>query len=395
MTSSAPRSPADGPAASAPAADPAAHRPWLAENRLFQGVPAETLEELIEVPELVAFGAGDVLFDEGHEGDFLYLLASGAVRVSKRGRAGRQETLSHFTPGDFFGEMALLDLEPRSARAVVVRPAVLGRVDRAGFERMLRMAPGRISANLTHGIVGRLRSANDQFITELTRAERLSLIGSMSAMVAHDFKNPMSAILMAADLISETSPSPDHAESAAVIRRAVTQMVAMTEELLDFARGTPCLRTETVTVDDLLSDLDDQVLGRLRRDGIRVHRQVQWSGELRADRRRLSRALCNVARNAAEAMPDGGDFTLAVEERPGGRVAFVFSDTGYGIPEEVLPTLFEPFISYGKPGGTGLGMAIARSVSEAHGGSIGVSSVPGQGTTVEIILPLSGPSVLP
>ena len=392
MTFSPPLAAADG---SLSASGAAAHRPWLAENRLFRGIPAETLEELIELPELVALEPGTVLFDEGADGDCcLYLVASGAVLLTRRGAAGTgAETLAHFGDGDFFGEAALLDLASHAARAVVTRPSVLGRVDRGAFERMLRMAPGRISTNLTHGLMERMRGASDPGTAELIRAERVSLIGSMAAMVAHDFKNPMSAILMAADLIAETSDSPDHAESAAVIRRAVSQMVDLTEELLDFARGTPCSRPEPVAVVGLMADLETGALRRMKRDGIRVVPDLRWQGELRAERRRLGRALANVARFAAESMPDGGDLRITVEAR-GDRVAITFADTGEGISADALSTLFEPFISNGKPGGSGLGMALARSIAEAHGGSVSATSVPGQGTTVEFVLPIAGPPPL-
>lgn len=362
------------------------HRQVLAGNRLFRGVPAEVLEELVDIPSLVQVEGDRILFEEGAAVDYLYLIVSGSVRVSKAGRGGRQETLSYFEPGDFFGEMAFLDLEPRSAQACTVQPCTLGRVDHAGFERLLRMAPGPISQNLTNGIVGRLRRANTHLIAELTRAERLSLIGAMAAAITHDFKNPMSAILMAADLIGETSTDPEHFASADVIKRAVGQMVAMTEELLDFARGTPNLRLERVEVDDLMAAVDDQILRRLERDGLRVVRRVVYRDSLWIDRNRFARVLVNVLKNAAEAMPEGGDIGISVDRR-GPDVVFIVSDTGTGIPEEIFPTLFEPFVTAGKKHGTGLGMAIAKSVVESHGGRILVVSSSVTGTIFEITIP--------
>jgi signal transduction histidine kinase len=365
----------------------ASFRRELGANKLFRGIPESVLDALVEIPELIQAASDEVLFDEGEEADYLYLLVSGAVRVSKQGRGGRQETLSYFGDGDFFGEMALLDMEPRSARAFTVQPTILGRVDRDGFEQLLRIAPGRLSTNLTHGIVARLRSANEQYIDELTRSERLSLIGAMAAAIAHDFKNPMSAILMAAELIGETAEHEDHRESASVIHRAVGQMVGMTEELLDYARGMPDLRRRRVPVADLLAQVEDQIIGRLERDGFRVERRIDLKGDLYVDAGRFARVLVNVLKNAGEAMPDCGTITLAVEPRGRGEVAFVVADTGCGIPEEVLATVFEPFVTHGKVNGTGLGMAIARSVVEAHGGRIRLRSTPGEGTTVEITIP--------
>ncbi len=369
---------------------PTPPRPEIAANKLFRGVPPDVLAEIARVPRTVAFAAGETLFEEDAAADFLYLVISGSVRVSKLGRSGAQETLSYFEPGDFFGEMGLLDLGPRSARAVAARPTVVGRVDREGFERLLRLAPGPVASNLTRGVVTRLRNANTHFIAELTRAERLSVIGSMAAAIAHDFKNPMSAILMAADLIAETASDDDQRESASAIRQAVDQMVVMTQELLDFARGISDLRLQTVATGELLAELDGQILDRMARQGITVERTVDYRGELVADRRRLLRVLVNLVKNAGEAMHEGGTLRVGVERRDG-HVAFTVADTGVGIPPDVLPTVFEPFVTHGKVGGTGLGMSIVRTVVEAHHGRVSLASTPGQGTTVEVLIPVEPP----
>ncbi len=102
---------------------------------------------------------------------------------------------------------------------------------------------------------------------------------------------------------------------------------------------------------------------------------------------RFLRVLCNLIKNAREAMPNGGIITLTSELLEN-QVILRISDTGTGIPAEIIGKLFEPFVTHGKSHGTGLGMAIAKSVVTAHQGTIAVSSVPGNGTTVEIRLPV-------
>ena len=101
----------------------------------------------------------------------------------------------------------------------------------------------------------------------------------------------------------------------------------------------------------------------------------------------LFQVFCNLIKNAWEAMPNGGILTLnteLVEEQ----VVIRIADTGIGIPAEILSRVFEPFVTHGKSHGTGLGMAIAKSIVSAHEGEISIASVLGKGTTVEIRLPL-------
>lgn len=355
-------------------------------NKLFRGVPAEVLDLAVGIPEVVEFETGDLVFGEGDPADGMYLIASGCMRISKRGRGGQQETLSYLEVGDFFGEMALYDPEPRSAQAMAAENTRLGRIGEAGFTQLLALAPGEISANLTREIIKRLRNANTHFIHQVMEAERLSLVGSMAGSIIHDFKNPMSVIQNAADLLTERTEDPQMVRFARMIRRSADRMLGMTQEILDYSRGTTSLHLETVTVGQILEELDDQAFHRLPLTGIRVERQVNYDGGLRVDRSRFVRLLLNIIKNAAEAMLGGGVCRFSVESR-GDKVVFSVADTGCGIPEELLPRIFEPFVTHGKADGTGLGMAIAKAVVEAHHGTISVESTLGAGTTFEISLP--------
>jgi two-component system, sporulation sensor kinase D len=125
---------------------------------------------------------------------------------------------------------------------------------------------------------------------------------------------------------------------------------------------------------------------------IQFAKDIRYDGDLHVDFPRFTRVLCNLIKNAQEAMPHGGILTLHTE-RDGDEVVIRISDTGTGIPPEILPRLFEPFVTHGKTHGTGLGMAIAKSVISAHEGKISVGSVQGSGTTVEVRLPVPRPGV--
>ena len=163
------------------------------ENRLFDGVPPHVLEEIAPQIEVAEFAENDVVFREGDSGDVLYLVGKGSVRISKVGRGGQQETLGLIGGGSFFGEMALLDHEPRSATATAAEPTVLGSMRDDAFKQILEIAPSRLHMNFLHSVSERLRRVNSHFITEMMRNERLSLVGAMANSIIHDLKNPIHA----------------------------------------------------------------------------------------------------------------------------------------------------------------------------------------------------------
>jgi signal transduction histidine kinase len=109
-------------------------------------------------------------------------------------------------------------------------------------------------------------------------------------------------------------------------------------------------------------------------------------GNLTVDEARLTRCLANIIKNAKEALGDEGTITIQLHEA-GSELQVSISDTGPGIPEAIRSRIFEPFVTYGKKHGTGLGMAIAKSTVDAHGGRIWLESELGKGTTFHVVLP--------
>ena len=101
----------------------------------------------------------------------------------------------------------------------------------------------------------------------------------------------------------------------------------------------------------------------------------------------MKRVISNIARNAADAMPEGGRFTL-VADRDGDQLVLRMSDTGTGVAPEIHERLFESFVTTGKTGGSGLGLAIVKRIVDAHGGTVEFKTRAGKGTTFEVRLPL-------
>ena len=358
----------------------------LPENRLFEGIEPAVLDRIAPNVRTVQLREGEVIFREGDPGDVMYLVGKGSVKISKCGRGGQQETLGFIEPGNFFGEMALLDGEPRSAMATAAESTLLGTVDEPTFQHILELAPSRLHMNFLRSVTQRLRSVNSHFITEVMRSERLSLVGAMANSIIHDLKNPICIVRCCSDLIARDSNDVRIRELASMTDKAVDGMLSMTQELLDYARGSTSLSCETISIWRLLDELNQQALRLLPGHNIQFAKNIRYDGNVFVDLPRFIRVLANLIKNAREAMPNGGILTISTD-LVNSQVVIRISDTGIGIPAELLPRLFEPFVTHGKTHGTGLGMAIAKSVITAHHGKISISSVEGKGTTVDIRLP--------
>ena len=356
------------------------------ENELLAEMSAEAYAQIERKIELAHFQPREVIFEEDEPGDSLYLIAQGSVKISKRGRAGQQETLTHLMERDFFGEMALVDTGLRSAQATAVGHTVLGRIDSETWDLLLRLAPREVMGNFMRAVTKRLRHNNQHFIEQMMRTERLSLLGSTISSIVHDMNNPIGSILGACEAIQSSSHDSLTGKMTRIIRDSIDRMQTMTQELIDFSRGNTQLHLQPLTVPELLKDLSADFSECAPEIAVEI--EVNYHDGFVADRHRMLRVFGNLIRNAREAMKRSPSkqlrFSIARIDR---NVRFEISDTGCGIPRDLLPRIFEPFVTHGKTGGTGLGLAISKSVVDAHKGTIGVSSNE-QGTTFQVELPL-------
>jgi signal transduction histidine kinase len=223
-------------------------------------------------------------------------------------------------------------------------------------------------------LVALVAAALGRVITDLrararaARDDRLALVGQMMSSLLHDLRNPLSALTGYVELLAE---EPDAAARAELARRAVgavDALEAMSQEVLEFARGTThAPAAGLVPVPEVLADLEAIAVPDLRRFGTELRVDDQGSGAVRADPVRLRRVLANLVRNAGEA---GARLVTVTARRDADHVVLEVADDGPGIHDEVRDRLFQPFATFGKSGGTGLGLAMARRVVEAHGGTL-------------------------
>lgn len=357
-------------------------------NALLIGIPERVCSQIARKITTVRCDPREIIFDEDDPGDSLYLIAQGSVKISKRGRGGKQEVLTHLLEHDFFGEMALVDRGRRSAQAAAVGHTVLGRVDRETWDLLLHLAPHEVLGNFTRTVTKRLRQNNQHFIEQMMHTERLSLLGTTVSSIVHDMNNPIGRILIACATLQEKIQDELTREMTTMIREAVGQMDMMTRELVDFSRGKTELHLETVSIAELLASLQPDLVDCGPHTTVRV--ETQFNGNLRVDKQRLLRVFGNLIRNARESMESGTQRELRLSvQQVDANVRFEISDTGCGIPKDLLPTIFEPFATYRKAKGRGLGLAISKAVVEAHGGTISAFSS-GKGASFQIDLPLPG-----
>jgi signal transduction histidine kinase len=135
-----------------------------------------------------------------------------------------------------------------------------------------------------------------------------------------------------------------------------------------------------------MKELEEQLEREFERSRVDLRVVTGYTGAARFDENKMKRAILNLARNALDAMPDDGRFTLSVD-REGDEVVFRATDTGPGIPDAIADKLFESFVSAGKKNGTGLGLAIVKKIVEEHGGAVTFKTKAGRGTTFEVRIP--------
>ncbi|MBI3303158.1 MAG: PAS domain S-box protein [Deltaproteobacteria bacterium] len=230
---------------------------------------------------------------------------------------------------------------------------------------------------------------------QLIERERLAAIGATAATFAHEVGNPLNSMYMAAQLLerrfARQGESADD-KLTAPLRSLVSEIKRLNlllDEFRSLARRQKLTLQPTALARVVAEVLSTETL-HYSTCGIRVEQEVSPDLPLiDADSEKLKQVLLNLCKNAAEAMPQGGTLTVRADNS-GGQVRLEVSDTGTGIPAGV--DIFEPFITT-KPQGTGLGLTIVRQIVSAHRGMLTYHSIPGQGTTFTLMLPVSQPEI--
>lgn len=237
-------------------------------------------------------------------------------------------------------------------------------------------------------MVRRLREAREEIqslhATQMQRVEKLATLGQVAAGLAHEIKNPLAGIKGAIQVIaSEPGQSESIKEVYEEMLVQLSRMEKTVRDLLDFARPSPPSKRVT-DLNDMVSSVASLISRQKDAKPIDVEENLGHRlPKAMLDPDQIHQALLNIALNAVQAMPGGGTLTFSTWDR-NGDLGITVTDTGPGIEKERQDKIFEPFYTT-KHKGTGLGLSIVKSVVQANGGTISVSSEVGKGTSFEIL----------
>jgi signal transduction histidine kinase/putative methionine-R-sulfoxide reductase with GAF domain len=271
----------------------------------------------------------------------------------------------------------------------------LGLFNRKGLEHRDEAADEQLAVLLA----GQMARAVQRIATRRNaqQHDRMMTIGQMLSSVLHDLKGPMTVISGYSQLMAKTDDLDERVEMSDAIRRQVLQFNDMTREVMAFVRGERRVFARKVYLSHFVKAVEEVLHPEFEGGPVRflVSNNARNPGWF--DERKMMRVITNIARNARQALGDGGTVTWTLSDVHDGGTLFKLEDDGPGIPESIRDTIFDAFTTSGKPEGTGLGLAIVRRVVEDHGGSVSFTTRTGAGTcfTVRLLGPPEDAKTLP
>lgn len=261
-------------------------------------------------------------------------------------------------------------------------------LERGDFSYALDERGSDEAAELTRAF-NRMRASLHRTQQQLLEAERLATIGRMASSISHDLRHFLAAIVANAEFLCEARLTSEQREELyQEVRVAVNQMTELIDSLLEFSRTRESLRLSFGSVRDTIDRAVTAVRAHPHFHSVKISISQQGTGQGWFDSRKLERVLYNLLLNACEAiLGDGGEINIELREIPNG-VQIRLRDNGRGVPDSIRGELFEPFVSYGKENGTGLGLTVVQKIIQDHGGDVVLQSTSPQGTVFDITLPL-------
>lgn len=379
----------------------------IRNSSFFKDLSEEYIMQIAEVAKEINYKKGEIIFEENTNADAFYIINKGEVEILKKGNSNKEEILAVKRCQDVFGEMAVIDDLPRSATIKARTNVELLRLSKDIFNELMKSFP-HISIEIARNICSTVRSTNINYIkdlekrnkqlkhafeklkktqSELIRLEKLSIIGKFASLIIHDIKSPMSNIQAYSELINMNAPDNNVIQkSVKVIIDEVNRLDNMVTELLDYSRGETKINKTPVNFSALISTMIDTVKEDLKKKNISIIFQAKKDSLVMLDIDKITRVFFNLISNAEDAILTEGKIIIKVEDDDKW-IKWTIQDNGMGMEQKIIQKMFDPFYSYNKKKGTGLGMTIVKSIIDGHGGIIKVFSKKDSGTKFELYLP--------
>jgi signal transduction histidine kinase len=223
--------------------------------------------------------------------------------------------------------------------------------------------------------------------SEISQSEKLAALGYLSAGMAHEIRNPLNSISLFVQLMNQNTVDPEQLEYQGKILKEIDRIDAIIRKLLDAARRTRTI-SDNVLIDEVIDSSLEVFSPQIETGRISVTRSYSNSpAHIKADPAELEQIFTNLFLNALDEMPSGGliDISVCMEN---GRVIVRMADSGGGIPDDVLPSIFDPFFST-KARGTGMGLPVVKRIARIYDGNIAVEKTSPRGTVFRLDFPVS------
>lgn len=235
--------------------------------------------------------------------------------------------------------------------------------------------------------IDNLSEENKKLFHSLLRADKLAALGTLSAGMAHEIKNPLASIKGMTQVLDENLKDPEFIKKyQELVSRQIDRINSLVEKLLKFGQPQTLALNEFdlyQVIEDVLSLLESQC----RKKQVKVVKELKHKPKIEGDAEQLSQVFMNLFLNAIQVMPNGGELSVRSAPRGPNFICIEVRDAGSGIPADKIDSIFDPFFTT-KDKGTGMGLAVAYRIVKEHGGEINVESEVGKGTEFRIWLPI-------
>ncbi|MDF1612829.1 ATP-binding protein [Stygiobacter electus] len=229
---------------------------------------------------------------------------------------------------------------------------------------------------------------NAELVEKLLQGERVNSLGKMANFLIQDIKKPILVSKRYAEHLLSKNLQPEISQIVQMLLDQITHIVDLVQTTSSYSEGKTVLRTINASLNNTLADFATRIENFVNNKNCKIINEFDKDVTVRIDMKELYQSYFHIIRNACDAMPEGGTIHISTK-REEKKVKILVKDNGIGIPDSIKEKIFDPFVSYGKKDGTGLGLPIAKKIIEAHNGKIEFDSAVGIGTTFIITLPIA------